>query len=47
VVFRSWRRARFRRKEQENVHRVMVYEAVQTEARVRGVKLEGVALDEE
>ncbi|KAK1607774.1 hypothetical protein QYE76_031447 [Lolium multiflorum] len=39
--------AHARREEQENVRRVMAYQAAQAEARVRRVKLEVVALDEE
>jgi hypothetical protein len=37
----------FRRKEQENVRRVMEYEAAQAEARVLRVELEVFTLDEE
>jgi hypothetical protein len=47
LSFRRRRRARFRREEQENVLRVMAYEAAHAEARVRHVKLDVVTLDEE
>ena len=46
-VFRSEVRARFRREEADAVRQVREYEAAQKEARVRRVKLEVTALDNE